>query len=181
MDTLISFTLTGPTTYTTTYTRAFHPGRPWQAYYPPDYQCCMNCHVYFPNVDVYYWPVPEEEEICANGTEPLATAQVEQLTGPAKTAEAKYNTLLRNNSITGPASTVNAEGFTFVSPSVYVAFGDVSAGDACGDVGQKHTSITLGFAPGELQTVTGMPIHLSGMRITADSRQHWARTTTTPH
>ncbi|KAL8970130.1 MAG: hypothetical protein Q9183_001669, partial [Haloplaca sp. 2 TL-2023] len=156
LETLISFTLTGPTTYTTTYTRAFHPGRPWQAYYPPNYQCCMNCYIYFPNVDVYYWPVPEEEEICANGTEPLRTAQVEQLTSAAKTAEAKFNALVRNNSITGPVSTVNDQGFTFVSPSVYVAFHDVSAGDACGDIGQEHTSITLGFAPGELQTVTAL-------------------------
>ncbi|KAL8870569.1 MAG: hypothetical protein Q9174_003417 [Haloplaca sp. 1 TL-2023] len=155
-ETLVSFTLTGPTTYTTTFTRAFHPGRPWQAYYPPDYQCCMNCYIYFPNVDVYYWPVPEDEEICGNGTGPLVTAQAEQITGAAKTAEAKYNALARNNSITGLVSTVNAEGFTFISPSVYVAFGDVSAGDACGDVGQKYTSITLGFAPGELQTVTAL-------------------------
>ncbi|KAL8917581.1 MAG: hypothetical protein Q9208_007864 [Pyrenodesmia sp. 3 TL-2023] len=153
-ESYVTFTLTGPTTYTTFYTRALKPGRPWQAYYPSDYQCCMNCFVYFPHVEVFYWPPPESEQICANSSETLVTAQAVLPTGAAKTAAATFNPLFSNSSQPGPASTVNAEGFTFVSPSVYVAFGDVSAGDACGLVGEKHTSITLGFAPGELHTVT---------------------------
>ncbi|KAL8628785.1 hypothetical protein Q9189_005513 [Teloschistes chrysophthalmus] len=152
----VTFTLTGPTTYTTIYTEAFRPGRAWQAFYPINYQCCMDCYVYFPQVEVFYWPVPESEEQCANGSQPLVTAQAVLPTGAARTAEARMNTLFSNSSLTGPITTVNADGFTFVSPSVYVAFGDVSAGDACGAVGQKHTSITLGFAPGELQTVTAL-------------------------
>lgn len=163
-ESYVTFTLTGPTTYTTTYTRALKPGRPWQAYYPSNYQCCMNCFVYFPHVEVFYWPVPESEEICANSSQPLVTAQAVLPSGAAKTAAASFNPLFSNSSQLGPASTVNADGFTFVSPSVYVAFGDVSAGDACGVVGEKHTSITLGFAPGELQTVTGetFPLGLQG-------------------
>ncbi|KAL8829682.1 MAG: hypothetical protein Q9170_006069 [Blastenia crenularia] len=151
-----TFTLTGPTTYTTVYTRALRPGRPWQAYYPDNYQCCMDCYVYFPQVEVYYWPVPNSEETCANGSRPLVTAQAVLPSNGTNTAAARFNTLSSNSSQTGPATTVNAEGFTFVSPSVYVAFGDVSAGDACGAVGQKHTSVTLGFAPGVLQTVTAL-------------------------
>ncbi|KAL8705801.1 MAG: hypothetical protein Q9201_001088 [Fulgogasparrea decipioides] len=151
-----TFTLTGPTTYTTIYTQAFRPGRVWQAYYPDNYMCCMNCYVYFPQVEVFYWPVPESEETCANGSEPIVTAQAILPTGAARTAEARLHSLYSNSSVTGVVSTVNADGFTFISPSVYVAFGDVSAGDACGAVGQKHTSITLGFAPGELQTVTAL-------------------------
>ncbi|KAL8734030.1 MAG: hypothetical protein Q9166_001791 [cf. Caloplaca sp. 2 TL-2023] len=151
-----SFTLTGPTTYTTTITQALRPGRPWQAYYPDNYQCCMDCYVYFPQVEVYYWPVPKSEATCANSSKPLITSQAILPTGAAKTAEARYNALFSNSSLTGAVSTVNAEGFTFVSPSIYVAFGDVSAGDACGAVGQKYTSVTLGFAPGVLQTVTSL-------------------------
>lgn len=155
-ESYVTFTLTGPTTYTTIYTRAMKPGRPWQAYYPDDYQCCMDCYVYFPNVEVYYWPVPESEEVCANSSQPIVTAQAVLPPGANKTAAARFNTLYSNSSQpAGVVSTVNADGFTFVSPSVYVAFGDVSAGDACGAVGQKHTSVTLGFAPGELFTVTG--------------------------
>ncbi len=153
-ETIKSLSLTGPTTFITTVTHALKPGRPWQAYYPDNYQCCMNCFVYFPNVDVYYWPVPESEAKCANDSKPLVTSQAILPTGAAKTAEARYEALYSNSSVTGVVSTVNAQGFTFISPSVYVAFGDVSAGDACGPVGQKHTSITLGFAPGVLQTVT---------------------------
>ncbi|KAL8741033.1 MAG: hypothetical protein Q9190_006321 [Brigantiaea leucoxantha] len=149
-----TFTLTGPTTYTTIVTHAFHPGRPWQAYYPDDYQCCMDCYVYFPEVEVYYWPVPVSEEQCANGSHPITEQAT--LLPDAKTAEARFSTLRSNHSITGPVTVVNSNGFTFTSPSIYVAFGDVSAGDACGAVGQKHTSVTLAFAPGELQTVTSL-------------------------
>ncbi len=36
---------------------------------------------------------------------------------------------------------------------MYVAFGDVTAGNMCGIVGAVHTSVTLAFAPGELSTV----------------------------
>ncbi|KAL8904220.1 MAG: hypothetical protein Q9207_003408 [Kuettlingeria erythrocarpa] len=155
-ESYVTFTMTGPTTYTTIYTRALKPGRVWQAYYPSNYQCCMDCYVYFPHVEVYYWPVPESEEVCANDSQPLVTAQAVLPTGAAKTAAVRFNSLYSNSSQPGEVSTVNADGFTFISPSVYVAFGDVSAGDACGAVGQKHTSITLGFAPGELQTVTAL-------------------------
>ncbi|KAL8991723.1 MAG: hypothetical protein Q9169_007709, partial [Polycauliona sp. 2 TL-2023] len=152
-ETHTQFTLTGPTSYVTTVTHALRPGRPWQAYYPADY-CCMDCYVYFPQVEVFYWPIPKSEATCANDSKPLVTAQAVLPSGAAKTAEAHYNALYSNISITGVVSTV-IDSFTFVSPSVYVAFGDVSAGDACGAVGQKHTSVTLGFAPGVLQTVTG--------------------------
>lgn len=167
-ESYVTFTLTGPTTYTTIYTEAFRPGRPWQAYYPDNYQCCMDCYVYFPRVEVYYWPLPESDESCANSSKPIVTAQAVLPTGAARTAEARLNSLFSNSSLTGKVTTVNAEGFTFVSPSVYVAFGDVSAGDACGAVGQKHTSITLGFAPGELNTVTCTPIQLSHTCTYAD-------------
>ncbi|KAL8649934.1 MAG: hypothetical protein Q9226_005365 [Calogaya cf. arnoldii] len=114
----------------------------------------MSCYVYFPEVEVFYWPVPESEASCANGSELIVTSQAVLPTGAVKTAEARYNALFSNSSITDVVSIVNDNGFTFVSPSIYVAFGDVSAGDACGAIGKKHTSATLGFAPGVLQTVT---------------------------
>jgi len=47
---------------------------------------------------------------------------------------------------------VGSDGVTYISPSVYVAFGDVTAGNMCGTVGAVHTSVTLAFAPGELST-----------------------------
>ena len=176
-----TFTLTGPTTYTTIVTHAFHPGRPWQAYYPDDYQCCMDCYVYFPEVEVYYWPVPVSEEQCANGSHPITEQAT--LLPDAKTAEARFSTLRSNHSITGPVTVVNSNGFTFTSPSIYVAFGDVSAGDACGAVGQKHTSVTLAFAPGELQTVTCQSHQYKSSILTANltfNLKHWAKITTTP-
>jgi len=65
---------------------------------------------------------------------------------------ARAHDLLANSSF--PRSyAVGPDGFTYISPSVYVAFGDVTAGNMCGIVGAVHTSVTLAFAPGELSTV----------------------------
>ena len=52
-----------------------------------------------------------------------------------------------------------SDGFTFTSPSVYVAFHSLSATDMCGLRGKKIGSTMLAFAPGELSTVQG---HLWG-------------------
>ena len=51
---------------------------PWgsTSYYPPgpttvvqtapasDYQCCGQCEIYGPNVEVYYWPEPNADDSC---------------------------------------------------------------------------------------------------------------------
>lgn len=52
-----------------------------------------------------------------------------------------------------------SDGFTFTSPSVYVAFYSLSATDVCGIRGKTISSTMLAFAPGELSTVQG---HLWG-------------------
>ena len=52
-----------------------------------------------------------------------------------------------------------SDGFTFTSPSVYVAFYSLSATDMCGFRGNNISSTMLAFAPGELSTVQG---HLWG-------------------
>ena len=52
-----------------------------------------------------------------------------------------------------------SDGFTFTSPSVYVAFYSLSATDDCGLRGNNIKSTMLAFAPGELSTVQG---HLWG-------------------
>lgn len=111
----------------------------------------MDCYVYLPQAEVSYWPVSGD---CANISKPIVIAQAVLPPGAVKTAAARFKTLVSSSSQVGMVSTANAEGFTFVPPSVYITFGDVIAGDVCGAVGQKHKSIALGFAPGELQTVT---------------------------
>lgn len=56
-------------------------------------------------------------------------------------------------------STAVSDGFTFTSPSVYVAFYSLSATDMCGFRGRTVSSTMLAFTPGELSTVQG---HLWG-------------------
>ena len=51
---------------------------------------------------------------------------------------------------------VGADGFTFVSPSIYVIFPVISATNECGQLGHVYTSLTESFAPGELSTVDGL-------------------------
>lgn len=56
----------------------------------------------------------------------------------------------------GQSYAVGADGFTFISPSVYVIFPLISATNDCGQLGPVYTSLTESFAPGELQTVDGL-------------------------
>lgn len=60
------------------------------------------------------------------------------------------------------ASTAVLDGFTFTSPSIYVAFHSLSASDSCGYVGKTYVSTMLTFAPGELSTVQG-PLYSLGV------------------
>ena len=60
---------------------------------------------------------------------------------------------VRAGEITG--SIAVSDGFTFTSPSIYVAFYSLSATDMCGFRGNNITSTMLAFAPGELSTVQG--------------------------
>ncbi|KAL8677061.1 MAG: hypothetical protein Q9186_006490 [Xanthomendoza sp. 1 TL-2023] len=130
-----TLSLTGPTTYTTSVTHALST---WS-------KCIIGL-----------FPDPRQPAPICN-SKPLINSQAILPTGSARMAEARCNALYSNSSLTGPVSTVNAEGLAFISPSIYVAFRDVSAGDACGAVGEKYTSVTLGFTPGVLQIVTSWP------------------------
>ena len=56
----------------------------------------------------------------------------------------------------GQSYAVGADGFTFISPSVYVIFPVISATNDCGQLGHFYTSLAESFAPGELQTVDGL-------------------------
>lgn len=92
----------------------------------------------FSIVDVMYWPVPGANTACLDsGTN--ASVNTAVATIPPS-----------NNSI---STTVGPDGFTYTSPSIYVAYHDISASNSCGQVGSKHTSITLSFQPGQLSTI----------------------------
>ena len=92
----------------------------------------------FSQVDVMYWPIPGAKTACLDsgmnaGVNP-ATATVPP----------------SNNSV---STTIGPDGFTYTSPSIYLAYHDISASNSCGQVGPKHTSITLSFQPDQLSTI----------------------------
>lgn len=51
-----------------------------------------------------------------------------------------------------PSTSVNAEGFTFTSPSVYMAFSSLVASNRCGQVGDVWTNTTIAFDASEITT-----------------------------
>ncbi|KAG9747055.1 hypothetical protein KCU75_g14397, partial [Aureobasidium melanogenum] len=51
-----------------------------------------------------------------------------------------------------PSTSVNAEGFTFTSPSVYMAFSSLVASNRCGQVGDAWTNTTIAFDASEITT-----------------------------
>ena len=132
----VPFTATGPTTLWTTFKWADSPQlRP----YTEHPSCCGQCTVYFSRVQVNYWPVPGANTACLNsgiGSNNLASSLA---TVPPS-----------NNSV---STTVGPDGFTYTSPSVYLAYHDISASNICGQVGPKHTSVTVAVDPGQLSTL----------------------------
>ena len=53
----------------------------------------------------------------------------------------------------GGDTTFVSDDFTFVSPSIYIAFETVSAIDSCGIVGSPHYYTTLSYAPDAVSTL----------------------------
>ncbi|KAK6005267.1 hypothetical protein QM012_008046 [Aureobasidium pullulans] len=51
-----------------------------------------------------------------------------------------------------PSTSVNAAGFTFTSPSVYMAFSSLVASNRCGQVGDAWTNTTIAFDASEITT-----------------------------
>lgn len=130
--TLHTFTLTGPTTFITTVADPVEV-------YRDNNDCCGPCSIYFPTVSLMYWPVASPNTSCL--AHPPPTTQI---------AARAYD--IPTNGSLSHSYAVGSDGFTYISPSVYVDFGDVTAGNMCGTVGAVHRSVTLAFAPGELST-----------------------------
>lgn len=130
--TLHTYTLTGPTTFITT---VADPVDIWKN----NNDCCGPCSIYYPTVSLKYWPVASPNTSCLD--HPATSTQL----------AARAHDLPTNGSLS-PSYAVGSDDFTYISPSVYVAFGDVTAGNLCGTVGAVHSSVTLVFAPGELST-----------------------------
>ena len=88
-----------------------------------------------------------------------APRTVRALPRPIRRAPSSLNDTLPKNGSLQESIIVN-NGFTFTSPTIYVAFTSLEASDGCGlrGIGTIPTT-TLAFSPGELSTVEG---HLLG-------------------
>ena len=112
---------------------------------------CGDCELYFPVVYVYYWPVEGADTSCLVGGN--SSQQHQPVAGGNSTGGIPVQARgIEGNKRDGATTVVNADGFTFTSPSVYIAFPTISAADLCGNLGEVHTSTTIGFQPDELST-----------------------------
>ncbi|MCJ1380810.1 hypothetical protein MMC17_003919 [Xylographa soralifera] len=106
---------------------------------------CGACNLYYPTVNVYYWPVASPNTACLVSTTTTAPASA--------IARDIYGYPVIPRQLSGNASTLVSNGFTFTSPSAYVVFPTISAADECGLVGSIHTDVTFPVADGQLSTV----------------------------
>ncbi|MCJ1395104.1 Mucin-21 [Xylographa bjoerkii] len=106
---------------------------------------CGACNLYYPTVNVFYWPVASPNTAC------LVSATT---TSPASViARDIHGYPVIPRQLSGNASTLVSNGFTFTSPSAYIVFPTISAADECGLVGSIHTDVTFPVAAGQLSTV----------------------------
>jgi len=104
---------------------------------------CQQCSIYFQYINAYYWPTENTNNTaCLSGvTDPPTTALPSGLT--------PY--VLSTTDCFSP----HADSNLSVSPSVYLVFPTISAGNACTQVGKVYISQTFSFAPGALSTMVG--------------------------
>lgn len=88
--------------------------------------CCNTCRVSAGTIQFYWWP-------------DLATA-TQSVTNPA-------------NGSNTPVTAIAPNGFTFTSPSVYMAFSSLFAKNWCSTVGDVWYNTTIGFHPDEIKTI----------------------------
>ncbi|KAK4506801.1 hypothetical protein PRZ48_000534 [Zasmidium cellare] len=89
--------------------------------------CCSTCLFSVGTIQFYWWP-------------DLATATAGSISTAVNNGEP-------------PVTAVAPNGFTFTSPSVYMAFSSIYARNRCSTVGDAWYNTTIGFHPNEITTV----------------------------
>ncbi|KAH7386092.1 hypothetical protein BKA66DRAFT_68805 [Pyrenochaeta sp. MPI-SDFR-AT-0127] len=100
--------------------------------------CCGACTMRLKQLNIFYW---QDQVTAASGSVP----SLENIGAVPGT----------------PESYVNEEGFTFISPSVYIAMTSLRGWNSCGPVGPVVFSTTLAFDAEEISTLSHLQIHSS--------------------
>lgn len=104
---------------------------------------CARCSLYFESVEVFYWPVASSNTDCLT--------QITSFSYPAVPSDASN----LYSSLSPKLLRYFTDDISSEYPSAYVVFPAISAGNSCTQVGNKYTSVTMAFAPGELSTIEG--------------------------
>ncbi|KAL5380861.1 hypothetical protein PMIN02_010492 [Paraphaeosphaeria minitans] len=100
-----------------------------------DAPCCGQCTLADPTIQLYFWPTATADPTpSVTGLPGNATAMVTGL----PMVEGTY---------------VDDSGFTFTSPSIYLAFTSLNAHNWCGPVGSDIYNTTVAFDPTEISTM----------------------------
>ncbi|OAL53654.1 hypothetical protein IQ07DRAFT_640704 [Pyrenochaeta sp. DS3sAY3a] len=124
--------------WTLTYTISLEPSRLATTLSP----CCGRCYFTAETIGLFYWP-PETAK-----AEPSVTGQppgaVISITTLPPQLEGTY---------------IDEEGFTFISPSIYLAFTTLYGSDMCGIVGKPLSRTTLAFDTNQISTYNAETIN----------------------
>ncbi|KAF2169794.1 hypothetical protein M409DRAFT_20209 [Zasmidium cellare ATCC 36951] len=104
--------------------------------------CCSTCRISAGTIQFYWWP-------------DLATATAGSIT-------------VSNNGSGTPVTAVAPNGFTFTSPSVYMAFSSLYAQNRCSTVGDVWYNTTIGFHPNEITTVNAYVTTFTSYSLTTE-------------
>ncbi|ORY19594.1 hypothetical protein BCR34DRAFT_552523 [Clohesyomyces aquaticus] len=102
----------------------------------PTSPCCSRCTLSAGTIQLFFWP----------NSAPAPTPTVTGL--PANVTAA-----VTGLPVGGSGSYVDDDGFTFISPSVYIGFTALGAYDLCGPVGKTLYNTTIAFDPHELSSI----------------------------
>lgn len=124
----LSTVITAESYSTTTGTYTKNIGQAYTAQ-PP---CCSRCFMSAQTIQFFYWP------------------DLTSTAAPTPTLSPKNATVPPNGTViyVDPDS-----DFTFISPSVYMAFTSLGATDLCGVVGDTYYNTTIAFNPDEISTM----------------------------
>ncbi|MCJ1403421.1 hypothetical protein MMC11_006644 [Xylographa trunciseda] len=152
--TLQNFTFMGPSSIYSTSTANFDNILFGPDAYFPGNVCggmCGMCNIFFPTVFVYYWPVSSQNTAC------LVTGNSTSATSLVKRYQHQSGIPVKARGLSavtaGVSTLVNSDGFTFTSPSVYIAFPTISAFDNCGVLGPVHYNVTRSYPPDQISTL----------------------------
>ncbi|MCJ1440418.1 MAG: hypothetical protein MMC23_000901 [Stictis urceolatum] len=123
------------------------------------YICCGGCNINFYDVVVKFWPDPLANYDClANQTATRDLLSAPSIIPRAEPTRRWAEPIITPGAVLRPRAdgepvSVVSDGYTYISPSVYISIPYAAAADVCGMPGSPKVSTILGFDPQAISTL----------------------------